>query len=348
MSASNEECWQRGQRVLEDLAELGVVPSPECYQVWFAHISGDNDALSHAVEERAAGDRPIDSQFLFSLYDKIFGPTGLAPDIIELCEELNIRLGGVQEAAQGLQKNAMCFNSEVEELADDASDEDMSPAALRMVARMVSAAKEAAARNEELEGRLSEANAQIGIMSETISEIETKANTDALTKVANRRQFDAFIEKARKKALEQDSPLSLILCDVDHFKKFNDTWGHPAGDQVLRFVAATLKKNTKGKDLVARYGGEEFAIVLPETRLEDAQSLADTIREAIARTKLKKKSSDESMGTVTASFGVAHLASDISVETLIREADAALYEAKHSGRNRVVVAVEETKFRAAG
>ncbi len=96
-----------------------------------------------------------------------------------------------------------------------------------------------------------------------------------------------------------------MLLDIDHFKKFNDTWGHQTGDQVLRLVAMTLKSNIKGKDIAARYGGEEFAAILPETDLEGAVIVADNIRKAIQAKELLKRSTNEKLGRMTASFGVA-------------------------------------------
>ncbi len=132
-----------------------------------------------------------------------------------------------------------------------------------------------------------------------------------------------------------------MLLDIDHFKRFNDTWGHQTGDQVLRLVAMTLKSNIKGKDIAARYGGEEFAAVLPETDLEGATIVADNIRKAVQAKELLKRSTSEKLGRVTASFGVAMLRPDDTPSTLIERADRCLYAAKRTGRNRVV---NETKL----
>ncbi len=145
-------------------------------------------------------------------------------------------------------------------------------------------------------------------------------------------------------ASERDStPLSLILCDVDHFKKFNDTWGHHIGDQVLKFVASVLEKNTKGKDSVARYGGEEFAIALPNTGIDNAEKLAEQIRIEISRRKLVSKTTNEDLGSITMSFGVAEFYPGATADGLLQDADSALYRAKTAGRNMVVI--HETEVR---
>ena len=127
-----------------------------------------------------------------------------------------------------------------------------------------------------------------------------------------------------------------MLTDVDHFKKFNDTFGHLTGDQVLRLVAMSVKQNVKGQDIAARYGGEEFAVVLPNTLLRSAITVADHIRRAVMAKELMKRSTGEHLGRVTISVGVASLRPDDTPQTLIERADTCLYAAKRAGRNQVI------------
>jgi diguanylate cyclase len=130
--------------------------------------------------------------------------------------------------------------------------------------------------------------------------------------------------------------VALLLADIDHFKNFNDTYGHLTGDQVLRLVAMALKQNVKGQDIAARYGGEEFAIILPNTTLRSALTVADHVRRAVMTKELMKRSTGEHLGRITVSVGVATLHKDESAPSLIERADNALYAAKHYGRNRVM------------
>jgi diguanylate cyclase len=127
-----------------------------------------------------------------------------------------------------------------------------------------------------------------------------------------------------------------MMTDVDHFKKFNDSYGHLTGDQVLRLVAMSVKQNVKGQDTAARYGGEEFAVVLPNTVLRSAITVADHIRRAVMTKELMKRSTGEHLGRVTISVGVATLQNADTVQTLIERADSCLYAAKRNGRNRVI------------
>jgi diguanylate cyclase len=126
------------------------------------------------------------------------------------------------------------------------------------------------------------------------------------------------------------------MIDIDHFKSFNDTYGHLTGDQVLRLVGMSLRHSIKGQDITARYGGEEFVVVLPETALRQAISVAENIRRSVMAKELKKKSTGEILGRVTISAGVATLRDTDDVHLLIERADTCLYAAKRSGRNRVV------------
>ena len=126
------------------------------------------------------------------------------------------------------------------------------------------------------------------------------------------------------------------MCDIDHFKNFNDFLGHQTGDKGLRLVANCLSENVKGRDTAARYGGEEFTVILRQTGLSDAINLANQIRGTVESKKLVKKSTGDVLGQITISIGVAQLAPDDQAETLVQRADTCLYRAKHLGRNRVI------------
>ncbi|ERT03784.1 diguanylate cyclase domain protein [Lyngbya aestuarii BL J] len=166
-------------------------------------------------------------------------------------------------------------------------------------------------------------------------ELERLAKIDGLTQIANRRYFDEYLEREWKRLAREKQPLSLILCDVDCFKLYNDFYGHPAGDNCLKEIAQAISRAARRPaDLVARYGGEEFVIVLPNTTLIGGLKVANLIRQAVKKLKiLHAKSTVDSF--VTVSLGVSttipHL--ELSPKTLIRVADEALYKAKNKGRN---------------
>ncbi len=148
------------------------------------------------------------------------------------------------------------------------------------------------------------------------------------------------MRRAITKAMEEGADLCLIMMDIGHFKKFNDTYGHQVGDQDLKLLANTLKEGTKGKDTAARYGGEEFATILPLTDLDGAFRFADNLRKTISLKELRNKTTDEKLGQITVSAGLAQFDLGEPISQFIVRADEALYMAKHGGRDRVVSQVE--------
>lgn len=163
--------------------------------------------------------------------------------------------------------------------------------------------------------------------------LELQAHTDVLTGLANRRRFFEVAEAEISRSRRYETPLSLLMLDIDHFKEVNDAHGHRAGDRVLQQLARTCLEVLRTVDVVGRVGGEEFAILLPETTLEGAVEVAERLREAVGRAEVAREEGVPLR--ITVSIGVAPLSAGTNLDTLMSQADAALYEAKHGGRNRV-------------
>jgi len=162
--------------------------------------------------------------------------------------------------------------------------------------------------------------------------------TDSLTQLYNRRHFEKVFSEILTKSHANYKPISVAMCDVDYFKHYNDTNGHPAGDYVLKTIADILKKGVKGSDIIGRYGGEEFIIVFPDTTKENAVKICEKLRKTVKEFKFFNEESQPNKD-LTISFGVASFPEDgITYEELIKKADMALYKAKELGRDRVVTA----------
>jgi diguanylate cyclase (GGDEF)-like protein len=197
--------------------------------------------------------------------------------------------------------------------------------------------EELLAQNEELErmhAQLQQAHQELATLNAELLEanraLAQAAVTDGLTGLKNHRAFQEALHSAVQMAERLQQPLSLVMLDIDHFKQFNDTFGHPAGDELLRQVAQVLRESARAYDVAARYGGEEFALLLPNTTLEQAVQVAERLRQQI-------RAIENPHAPVSASFGVATYRRGTPPATLVYEADAALYRAKRSGRDQVCV-----------
>jgi diguanylate cyclase len=189
----------------------------------------------------------------------------------------------------------------------------------------------------DLQVNLEQSQRQIERLKSNLADAEEQGLVDPLTGLRNRRSFDIMLSSAVAAARNSGQPLCLIIADIDHFKSINDRYGHPTGDEVLKWFARILSANVKGRDTVARYGGEEFAIILAQTTLENATTIAEQIKAQLNAQYWQKPGAPNTMLRVTSSFGVAQMTNGEGTSGLIARADAKLYEAKAGGRNRVAV-----------
>jgi two-component system cell cycle response regulator len=166
-------------------------------------------------------------------------------------------------------------------------------------------------------------------------EIYLLATTDSLTGIANRREFSSVMASEVDRAKRYDTPLSLIMYDIDYFKRVNDTFGHNVGDYILQALTGLVKENIRANDVVGRWGGEEFVLLMPQSDIEAARTAAEKLRLAIAEYQFDK------IGRLTVSFGVAEFEPQDDLNSLLKRVDDALYLAKERGRNRVEILVGE-------
>jgi diguanylate cyclase len=212
------------------------------------------------------------------------------------------------------------------------------PEQVRMMVKFLVAENEKMQQDaSDLRRNLDQSRTQIEKLRWNLAEAQELGLRDPLTALGNRRSFDINLSKEIDEAHASRSDLCLVMGDLDRFKAINDAFGHQIGDEILKMFAKLLSSNTKGRDTVARFGGEEFAIILPETKLADAERLTENIRSQLESKDLAINTSGQLIGQVTASFGIAQLDEGDNAGTLVKRADERLYEAKCAGRNRVVI-----------
>lgn len=195
-----------------------------------------------------------------------------------------------------------------------------------------------ARRVRALERQLHDTRRQISRLRADLSRYQYESERDELTGLANRRRFVASLRDAVLATDRKGESFCLMIIDIDHFKRFNDAYGHLMGDTVLQMVARALSDGVRLGDLVARHGGEEFAVVLPDIALKDAIAIAERLRVELAARTVLDRTTGERIANVTCSIGVGRHQAGESCEALVRRCDAALYQAKRSGRDRVEVA----------
>lgn len=234
-------------------------------------------------------------------------------------------LARLQEVAIGVAAHVDDHSACVRQISDEleADESGESTAVFAAMAKLVEA-------NKRMQAQLAAAERKLEEQSREIETASAEAHTDALTKVANRRAFDRAMQRGLADLHERGRPLSLMLLDVDHFKKFNDKHGHQAGDEVLRGVGEVLKRRFQGAEVVSRYGGEEFAVIFPGDTLGGARTPGERARQAIGEARFSVDGIDL---RVTASAGMAEAAPGDDAEAVIKRADEALYVSKKSGRN---------------
>ena len=321
------------------LKRSGIPPYPQFYELLYTYATGVNPTLNNRINAIFRGGSSPSADLAETLYNE-FLKSDVNDRMTNVSERMHARIEAVHEAIDTAMTTANAYSGSLQSASGDL-ERDISVASMKALAeRLLIETRRMQETNRSLEQKLEASRDDIASLQRDLDDVRRESMLDPLTKIANRKSFDEGIDAAIADAIGSKDPLCLMLLDIDHFKNFNDTYGHQTGDQVLRLVAMTLKSNIKGKDLAARYGGEEFVAILPSTDLEGAMIVAENIRKAIQAKELLKRSTNEKLGRITASFGVAAFhPSDTSV-SLIERADRCLYGAKHAGRNKVISETE--------
>lgn len=325
------------QRVLEELSSFGLPAIPEQYVVWYRYLEGHDRALADEISERVTQKHAITSQFLLGLFDKYcFRDDQQRDHLGSAMQSLETDSSGLLGLAHAMSGTVGGFGAEIKSAVVSLMHGEPSESELRSVIQaLVETATKTKKQNQILQQKVESVVENISATRSFLEQIEESVEKDVLTKLNTRRRFNYLIQDNVALAAAEKTPLCLIVCNLDRFKRFNFAFGYQAGDQVLVHVANLLKRDTKGGDILARLHGDEFAIALLQTPFSAAVQVAEKLRVSFEKFSFSSRSSGKDMGQITLSFGVAALRPDVAHDAFLDEACAHLDEAKQKGGNIV-------------
>lgn len=313
-----------------------VAPHPGNFAVWYDYVSGNHPDLRRALDILISNNVDFDEQVLLDLRHKFFGHEQEGQALHKATKRIEAMLAQMMDTLGEAAQGASNYGATLKSFSDSLDGGGQFGGLRDMLQTVMSETRTIAETNEALENKLETSSQEIRELRENLEEVKREAMTDALTGIANRKLFDIVLREAAMEIMESGEPLCLAMIDIDFFKKFNDTYGHQMGDQVLKLVSRSLVESVKGQDTAARYGGEEFCVIFPKTKLEHAVRAAENIRQNVASKHVTNKRTGQSLGQITLSLGVAEYQLGEPLSAFIQRADAALYLAKRSGRNQVM------------
>jgi diguanylate cyclase len=329
-----EKCAELLRLALAHMSRQEAGVHPISYAVWYEYVGGFSTGLREEIDTLTRDGGKLDEATTRRLYDKY---------VADLDQEVVSRLGDnlkrvvadVSDSATSASREADSYGGKLEVLGNRLKQTAVNgevPALVRTAYNDTAAMR---AVMNSVNDRLTTSTEEIEELRRELMRVREEALLDSLTGLLNRRAFDERIATMVADAVAKGDEFSLVMADIDHFKRINDGYGHLFGDRVIRAVGEALKAGVKGRDIVARYGGEEFAILLPSTGLKGAWAVAEGVRRLVAASRIRRMNNDEVVGNITLSAGVAMHRAGESIASLIERADAALYRAKGGGRNRV-------------
>jgi diguanylate cyclase len=324
-------------RLIEDFESQNINPTPLNYYVWYEYLKGDNPEFRQEMEAILKDPFGYNDRVGKRLYEEFLqeesdGSTEFDRAFRRL---INLMIKKMTVWGDKLEQQTKDLNDCANSLSKPGLD---SNELKRITDTMIHTAQSMSESSKAFQQEMIMGSEEVRQLRHELITAQTAALTDELTELGNRKAFNQTLEEL---LMENDdnqigNDICLILSDIDHFKAFNDNYGHLIGDSVLRYYANIMKKHQRKNETICRFGGEEFAILLSNSSLEEARERSEEIREAIEAAVLKRKNSNEPLTTITASFGISlfHGKND-SAEALINRADKALYLAKEMGRNQV-------------
>lgn len=331
---TREQAQDIARKALERMEKASLPPTPDNFELWYCYFSKANPDVIREIDSIKS---PDVEQYAV-IYNKYLSPDKNEEAVKRAGDKIQQALEEIAGVLSSVKDVTSEYGNNLEGVTDKIRGAKTLDDLQDVVGDLVADTRKMVEHNQKLEEQIENSSVQVEELRRDLDSVRKEAMTDGLTGIANRKRFDDAIRDCILEAMENEHPLTLLILDIDHFKQFNDTYGHQVGDQVLRLVSRTLTDGIKGRDTAARYGGEEFAILLPETGLKGGLIVAENLRKAVETKEIVNRATGENLGQITLSVGVAEFIRGEQIGDLIDRADAALYTAKHNGRNQVAAA----------
>ena len=328
--------YELAKTALSEMEAAGVWPTPLNFELWLHSLGSPEGGLAKELK-RLLSHGTLTEEDSERLAAEFLPRAKLSDEIRDAGAQLSRELTSVAGAIAEAQRNQAAYGETLTQAGEGLTSAKGDSDIRQTIQTLAHATQKVSADNTKLEQRLADSTREVVKLREHLEQVRREAMTDALTKLANRKAFDDELERQCSKAEARRSALGLAVLDIDHFKRFNDTWGHQTGDQVIRYVASVIGRHCTPPRMAARYGGEEFAMLFPAEHTAAIELALESMRKEIASRALKRRSTNEDLGAVTISIGLAHWREGESPACLIERADAALYDSKRGGRNRLSV-----------
>lgn len=336
-SHTKEQSAEILRTALTRMAQQPAAYHPPSYTVWYEHLAGMNPELTREIEDHlAAGAQLTDADV-----ERLHAQHVLARDTVvfeRLEQRFRVLLAEVSDATTSAGEGASRFGTSLEAHSVRLERPIGHDLLRNVVTELLSDTRHMCVVTTELSRQLEQSAGAIRTLTERLEQAQNEALRDPLTTLYNRRGFARAVDEMAGGSKELTGT-ALLVIDIDHFKRINDEFGHLLGDKVLRAVTQILRSSSAPRGVASRIGGEEFALLLPECGLDAAAAVAEQLREAVSKLRLRRTDSHQYLGDVTVSIGVAYAGSGAALERLLERADAALYAAKRAGRNRVKVEI---------
>lgn len=332
--SNREQSAELLRQTLVWMAKQQTAMHPLSYAVWYEYVAGINPALKAELQPYIDRGQPLDEETTDRLFQRYVADID-RDSAARLGQRFDRMLGDISASANQTGGQISTFGDTLERLSGALEHPtETGSSFIRSFHELREGTRDVRSMLDQLQSQLISSQDEIENLRAEVDRTRTEAVTDSLTGLLNRKGMDEQLASLMAEATREGQGLSLLICDIDHFKAINDQFGHVFGDRVIRGVGQAIAQTIKNSDVAARYGGEEYVVLLPDTPLQGALVVAENIRRRVETIRIRRNDSEEVKARVTISLGATGWKPGESSADFIARADQALYQAKRGGRNR--------------